>query len=404
MLRLSVPQPVAADSARGAGLFETLACVQCHSINGKGGTVAPDLGRRIDRDFTPASLAATMWNHAPAMWAAMRDRNVQAGDLNDQGGRRSVCLLLLGAFFRQTGRRRRGKRLFSVKHCADCHGLTDGEIPAAKPVSQWESIGHPMALVDAMWNHAATMREEFARRKLAWPALTAQELADMLVYLRNLPAERAAPAGLEISSGGNGASLFESKGCASCHTGKLDLGSRLRNKTLTGIAVEMWNHAPRMAPNPPQLSLEEMRDLVSYLWAGEFFKDSATPRRAGACSHRNIAPLVTTMPPAALPISPPPPIVYRGQHGFRAMASWPADARSDAGERHPMAPFRRERDVRSDRVSGFEEWRKVECPRCDSSCRPCICLSRPKWPEVIVDLTRITTATTPCPASETSQF
>ena len=73
---------VAADSARGAQLFESLSCVQCHSINGKGGTAAPDLGRRIDRDFTPASLAATMWNHAPAMWAAMRTRNVRAGDLN----------------------------------------------------------------------------------------------------------------------------------------------------------------------------------------------------------------------------------------------------------------------------------------------------------------------------------
>lgn len=272
---------LAADSARGAGLFETLACVQCHSINGKGGTVAPDLGRRIDRDFTPASLAATMWNHAPAMWSAMRDRNVQAGDLNDQAAADLFAYFYSAHFFDKPADAARGKRLFSLKHCADCHGLTDAKLPAAKPVSQWESIGHPMALVDAMWNHAATMREEFARRKLAWPALTAQELADMLVYLRNLPAERAAPAGLEISSGGNGASLFESKGCASCHTGKLDLGSRLRNKTLTGIAVEMWNHAPRMAPNPPQLSLEEMRDLVSYLWAGEFFKDSGNPSAGG---------------------------------------------------------------------------------------------------------------------------
>ena len=76
---------IAADSTRGADLFETLSCVQCHSINGKGGTIAPDLGRRVDRNFTPATLAATMWNHAPTMWAAMRERNIVPGDLDDQG-------------------------------------------------------------------------------------------------------------------------------------------------------------------------------------------------------------------------------------------------------------------------------------------------------------------------------
>lgn len=32
-----------------------------------------------------------------------------------------------------------------------------------------------------------------------------------------------------------------------------------------------------MIPDPPQLSIEEMRDLVSYLWAGEFFRDSGSP-------------------------------------------------------------------------------------------------------------------------------
>ena len=51
---------VAADSARGATLFETLACGQCHSVNGKGARIGSDLGGFVDRNFTPAALAATM--------------------------------------------------------------------------------------------------------------------------------------------------------------------------------------------------------------------------------------------------------------------------------------------------------------------------------------------------------
>jgi mono/diheme cytochrome c family protein len=132
-----------------------------------------------------------------------------------------------------------------------------------------------------MWNHAATMREEFARRKLPWAELTSQELTDLLVYLRNLPGERGRPAGFEITSGSRGAALFQSKGCVACHVGSLALGSRLKNMTLTDIAVAMWNHEPKMAPNPPHITIDEMRELVSDLWAGQFFEDSGNPA-AGA--------------------------------------------------------------------------------------------------------------------------
>jgi len=260
---------IAADSTRGAQLFETLSCVQCHSINGKGGTVGPDLGRRIDRDFTPASLAATMWNHAPAMWASMRARNVQSGDLNEQAASDLFAYFYSARFFEKPGDAGRGKRLFSSKHCAECHGLTG-----------WQSIGQPMELVNALWNHASTMRQEFANKKLNWPELTAQDLTDMLVYLRNLP---SAPrtAGIDITAGTTGLALFEAKGCAACHSGKAALTSRIKGKTLTDIAVAMWNHEPRMPTAPAPMSLGEMREIVSYLWAGQFFEDAGNPA-AGA--------------------------------------------------------------------------------------------------------------------------
>ena len=254
---------IAADSARGAQLFETLSCVQCHSINGKGGTLAPDLGRRIDRDFTPASLAATMWNHAPAMWASMRARNINPGDLNEQAAADLFAYFYSARFFEKPGDAGRGKRLFSSKHCSECHGLT--ELP---------SVDQPIALVTAMWNHASTMRQQFAAKKLAWPDLTAQDLTDMLVYLRNLPATSNAPGGVEITSGANGQMLFASKGGAACHNGKTALTSRLKGKTLTDIAVAMWNHEPRMPAAPAPLSLADMREIVSYLWTEQFFEDA----------------------------------------------------------------------------------------------------------------------------------
>lgn len=261
----------AADSARGAKLFETLACVQCHSVNGVGGTIAPDLGRIVNRNFTPSTVASTMWNHAPTMWAAMRDREIRIGDLNEQAAADLFAFFYSARFFEKPGDAGRGKRVFEDKHCAECHELA--------AVAKWESTGNPMAMVNAMWNHAGSMKAEFAKRRLAYPEITAQNLSDILVYVRNLPGARAGGWRLEITSGDNGKSLFESKGCAACHVGKLALPARLKGMTLTDIAVAMWNHAPRMTSKlgpatPPQLTLPEMRGLTSFLWAGQFFEDA----------------------------------------------------------------------------------------------------------------------------------
>ena len=260
-----------ADSARGAELFKTLGCLQCHSVNGTGGKIGPDLGRSIDRGFTPASLAATMWNHAPGMWAALRAEDVQPGDLNDPAAADLFAYFYSVRFFEKPGDAARGKAVFASKGCEDCHGLTATKIPETKSIAYWETVSSPIALAAAMWNHAATMRAEIAKRRGMWPELTSQDLIDMLVYLRNLPSARGALARVEISSGADGQKLFEAKGCAGCHTGKMALAPLLKGMTLTDIAVEMWNHEPKMAPNPPSLSTEEMREIVSYLWAGQFF-------------------------------------------------------------------------------------------------------------------------------------
>ncbi len=267
------------DSDRGARVFEAEHCVQCHSINGKGGTAAPDLGKRIDRNFTPALLASTMWNHAPTMWTAMEKTGMAKPSLSPQDAADLFAFFYSRRFFDAPADAGRGKLAFENKHCADCHGITTSVAENAPPVAQWESLGHPIAIVRQMWNHAARMREAFARRNLAWPQLTTQNLGDMLVYLRNLPETRNHPAVFSFGSGQNGAEVFQSKGCANCHSGALALENRLHNQTLTGIAVEMWNHAPRMAQTPPVLSQEEMNELLSYLWLRQFISSGGDAAR-----------------------------------------------------------------------------------------------------------------------------
>jgi mono/diheme cytochrome c family protein len=118
-----------------------------------------------------------------------------------------------------------------------------------------------------MWNHAANMREAFAKEGIRWPTLTSQQLSDVLVYLRNLRETQHVDTRIETEGGPGGEVLFRTKGCAGCHTAKLELRPRLTGKTLTDIAVDMWNHVPKMAQPPPKLNRDEMRQIVGYLWA-----------------------------------------------------------------------------------------------------------------------------------------
>ena len=114
------------------------------------------------------------------------------------------------------------------------------------------------------------MRIAFARRNLEWQALTSTQLDDILAYLRSLPETQSLASRFSNTSDENGRGIFESKGCVNCHTGPLALENRLHDMTLTDIAVDMWNHAPRMMERPPTLTPEEMRRLLSFLWMRQF--------------------------------------------------------------------------------------------------------------------------------------
>jgi mono/diheme cytochrome c family protein len=272
--------PFQADSSRGARLFGELSCSKCHNVNGRGGDAAPDLGRIADRGFTPAALAATMWNHAPAMWSAMSARSVHAGDVDEQAAADLFAYFYSNRFFEKPGDGARGKRVFETRGCARCHGLTREMQPGIEPVSRWHSLNHPFALGEAMWNHMRPMLSSAGAKRVEWPELSGQDLSDLLVYLRNLPTSRASTPNFETTLGETGRALFHDKGCVSCHGSETALAGRIRGRTMTDIAAEMWDHGPRLAAlaaPPAVFQTGEMRELLSYIWAQQFFEDARNP-------------------------------------------------------------------------------------------------------------------------------
>jgi len=313
--------PIAADSSRGVGILQTLSCLRCHRIHGNGGVGGSDLGWVIGRNHTPAALAATIWNHAPRMWAAMQAGDTARPDLHEQAAADLFAYFYAVRFFEKPGDAERGRDAFESKGCSKCHGIEQPKVAGVMPVSQWESASEPIALASAMWNHGAAMNAEFTKRRLKSPQLSSQDLIDLVIYIQGQSELPGISGRVEISSGSVGESLFRSKGCEGCHAGRLALPERLKRKTLTDIAAAMWNHRSRMAA-APQLSTAEMREIASFLWAGSFFEDSGDAvsgrtvffaKRCDACHSE----LQVTAKRTARPVSAITMVAALWQHGPR---------------------------------------------------------------------------------------
>ncbi len=279
------------DADRGKHVFRTASCDVCHSIDGEGGRIAPDLGQGVERGFSPYVMAGLLWNHAPVMWAAMERKGVARPELSEQQAADLFAYFFAARYFEQPGDIKRGKQVFLVKRCVECHGIGSELRQGIRPVAVWKSLADPIALAQQMWNHSREMIPALDRMEIPYPWFSAQELTDLLAYLRSTQ-EPGRAAAFSPGSAESGAELLALKGCAGCHRGEMALEARPTRYSLTDFAAAMWNHPFRTFPNPAPLSYEEMRRLVGYLVSMQFFEERGNleqgkkvfaKKRCGAC-------------------------------------------------------------------------------------------------------------------------
>lgn len=282
------------DARAGAEVLRDRQCVICHSVAGQGGKIAPDLARRSLQPYTPAALAAQMWNHGPRMWRAMEERNLEVPNLAAGEVMDLYAYFRSLRYFDPPGDAARGKGVFLSRQCFRCHAIISAKEQSRGPsVLDWPSLKDPVLWVQNMWNHAAKMAPEMEAEGIAWPQFQVQEMVDLLVYLRNLPSLPSREFSLHFGIPAAGELVFEDHGCIQCHrlgegdSGKVDLlPATGGSPTLTMLAVEMWNHRPQMAAAARRKGLEiksfageQMRDLLSYLLVKGFFEATGKPNR-----------------------------------------------------------------------------------------------------------------------------
>jgi cytochrome c2 len=187
-----------ADASRGQQILNEKGCTGCHAVAGAGATVkVAALTRPLNREYTPAGFAATLWNHAPQMFSAIRKEKGAIPQVSEREAADLFAYFASLRYFEPMGEAARGARLVHSKKCAECH-FSSG--PGAL-VETWSSLRDPLEMAAVMWNHQPRMQAEMTKRGLKQQTLTAQDLSDFVVYVRGLPKVRAAePAMMQMPS------------------------------------------------------------------------------------------------------------------------------------------------------------------------------------------------------------
>ncbi len=281
------------DARQGAKLLRSAQCTLCHPLLGVGGETAPDLGRRSLRQLSAASMAAMMWNHGPEMWRQMAGWSVEPPRLSVSDLQSLYAYFYSLRFFEPPGEASRGQAAFVSKSCNRCHPLVAMDAGAlAPPVPEWRASTDRVLWLQQMWNHGGSMAVEMERQGISWPRFTIQEMADLMVFVEELPGVVPGTPALRFGDPAEGRRLFHSHACESCHTigrrtpGKRDLLAAAEGRNLTGLAVAMWNQSPVMRAAADSNKIEwkpfqagQMEQLLSFLLEQRYLEPSGNAQR-----------------------------------------------------------------------------------------------------------------------------
>ena len=279
------------DAKKGWQSFFTKGCIKCHSVWGEGGTTGPNLGITPSKHLTEAQLTAAMWNHAPAMWEKMKAKGIDFKGLSQEEMADIFAFLYFIRYMDEPGDQEKGRELLATKKCSNCHTILGKGGKIGPDLEKWRAYINPILWTQMMWNHAPQMEEEMRSRGIAWPRFEGNEMVDIIVYIKSI---NKSGDKIFLSPGDpkDGKAQFSKKGCSLCHSTEEgskksgpSLGKDLRRKesfpkTITQVAGLMWNHSPQMwnemkkkGLERPQLSAQEMADIIAYIFSLQYFDE-----------------------------------------------------------------------------------------------------------------------------------
>lgn len=168
---------------KGKEIFEKKNCDTCHSVWGKGGKRATDLGQRELR-LSLTEITGRIWSHTEQMFREIKKISLPFPTFTTKEMADLISYLYFIQFYDEIGNPVEGKILFRERACIFCHAL-EGEGENVGPdLGESEAHFSPIFLASAMWNHAVVMEDMLKEKDLPWPRFSGNEMRDLVSYIQ----------------------------------------------------------------------------------------------------------------------------------------------------------------------------------------------------------------------------
>jgi cytochrome c2 len=164
----------------GEKLFTDKGCIKCHSVFGKGGKQAPDLGKTVSQSNV-TTLTTQIWNHIGRMRQLYDQEKLQWPSFTETEMNDMIVFLYSLNYLDKPGDAAKGEKTFTQKKCIECHFKSPEE--KQKLLGAMKAINTTQFAAE-LWNHTSAMEAAMVTQGVPWPEMTGAQLRDVLAFLQ----------------------------------------------------------------------------------------------------------------------------------------------------------------------------------------------------------------------------